>query len=68
MNRHNAQDRLKVLTDYLSLSKTKNPAFCTAHSSRRNVRDTWQPLNIHIIQLGYFIDPLICSACDSHTL
>ena len=38
------------------MSLSKNPDFCTAHSSRRNGRDTKQPLNKHMIQLDYFID------------
>ena len=49
-------DSLNVLTNNLSLSKNmKTLLFCTSHSSGRNVRDTKQPLNKHIIQLGSFI-------------
>ena len=58
LNRHNSRDSLKVLANYLSLSKNmKTLFFCAAHSSRPNVQDTKQPLNKHMIQLGYFIDP-----------
>ena len=63
LNRHNTRDSLKVLTNYLSLSKNMKTLFL--HS---NVRHTKQPLNEHMIQLSYFIDPWICSTCDFHTL
>ena len=57
-NIHNARDSLQVLANYLSLAKNmKTLFFCAAHSSTPNVRDTKQPLNKHMIQLRYFIDP-----------